>query len=329
MGWTGTQIANGAVPNMLSYVSGSLHTLQQGTVFDPMTGVLYFDILTGSARIPDITYNQAADVTLIPASFVPPSARIYLTDVESFLRGATAWTTGVAVELKDTVGAALASAPLQFLGGPLIGNTPVQGQQATAASFNATTGVITFASSTFITTTLAGVAFRVIGGTGAYQVSGIIASNTATTITPVGGKAGLNGITLDNTSVIEVLGHSVSAATGTTITCSKASFPITTSDLRGYYVQVLSGTGVGQVALISSNTATVLTVPTMLVTLDSTSVIQIVPSLLPKQSRFALIANGQGLAPVSTLDAGLVAHVNGSMGAGSPLRLRVRGFIAP
>lgn len=285
-----------------------------------------FDFLTGSTDMADVVYNQAANVVLSPTYAIPKGKRLFLEEVQVIPLGLTPWAGGASLSIQDLAGNLLGFFPTVALNclGPLMfpQNNQIQGQSATLVSIAASTGVMTFAASTFVTTTLAGVPFKVVAGTGVNQVAGIIASNTATTITPVGGAAAYNGATLDSTSVIEVYYHSVTAATATTITLGKAALP-TTVDLRGWTAIVIAGTGIGQAPTVSSNTATVITVPSMLTTLDATSVVALVSS----RESWGAVFPGQGIA-VASKSYGLQAVVSGTMSGGSNLRLRVKGFIA-
>lgn len=68
----------------------------------------------------------------------------------------------------------------------------------------------------------------------------------------------------------------VTAATSTTLTNTLASWPIAGSGLTNFVVRIISGTGAGQERVISSNTATQLTVPTWTTTPDTSSSYEII-----------------------------------------------------
>lgn len=70
------------------------------------------------------------------------------------------------------------------------------------------------------------------------------------------------------------------AATGTTLTNSGATWPTAGTGLTNYLIRILSGTGVGQERVISSNTATQVTVPAWSVTPDTSSTYEIVLKML-------------------------------------------------
>ena len=149
-------------------------------------------------------------------------------------------------------------------------------------------------------------------------MAGMVASNTATTITPVGGAAAIHAV-LDSTSQIAFYYCPVTSATSTTITCSKVSFIAT----NNRYVTVISGTGAGQMARITSGTSTVLTVESMTTPLDLTSIIAVV--VIPNGITFTNY--GTFNDQLSALGSGLYARVNGTMTQGSPMRILVEGYI--
>lgn len=119
--------------------------------------------------------------------------------------------------------------------------------------------------------TYAGQYLTIVDGTGEGQFVKIV-SNTATTLT-------FAAITTapDATSIYQLSEGKpayaigvATAATATTLTNSAKTW--TTNQWTNYQVRIISGTGIGQIRTISSNTGTVLTVPTWTVTPDTTSV---------------------------------------------------------
>lgn len=114
----------------------------------------------------------------------------------------------------------------------------------------------------------------IVGGTGSGQTK-TISSNTTTVITVDGNW----NTQPDNTSVYQIL-------TGITSTTGKATAGAATSLTDGnaawgtnmlatFTIEIMSGTGIGQTRTITSNTPTVITVPTWTTNPDNTSVYNI------------------------------------------------------
>ena len=196
--------------------------------------LLDFECVTGSTSGPsvvaDITYNSTTTV-LVPSSYCPLNMRPYVKDLSIRVQGKTAWTGGTGIYISDTNGYPCAWIPAAALRASSTVEFPANGDYialyATASSYSSSTGVITFPANTFITTTYSGnCPFRVVAGTGAGQ-TGIIASNTATTITP----STILATALDSTSVIEVPYWVVTGSpTSTTTPISNASFTVNALD---------------------------------------------------------------------------------------------------
>lgn len=116
----------------------------------------------------------------------------------------------------------------------------------------------------------AGLWVMIIDGTGEGQMVKIV-SNTATTLT-------FAAITTapDATTVYQITagkpGYAIGVATsGSATTIVNSAKTWTTNQWTNYQVRIISGTGVGQIRNISSNTSTTLTIPSG-ATIDSTSV---------------------------------------------------------
>lgn len=110
----------------------------------------------------------------------------------------------------------------------------------------------------------------IVDGTGEGQMVKIV-SNTATTLTFAAITTGA-----DATSVYQITGskpgYAIGVATsGSTTTIVNSGKAWTTNQWTNYQVRIISGTGVGQIRNISSNTGTTLTIPAG-ATIDSTSV---------------------------------------------------------
>lgn len=250
-----------------------------------------------------------------------PTGKWYGRELTLSVNGATAWAGGTALVMQDTNLYPMIYIPIIALASLAkyvipVSNNPLP-QQATIASggYNATTGVMTFPASTFITTTLAGVPFSVVDGTGKGQ-TGIILSNTATTITPTT----ILKTPLDSTSVIAVWYYAASAGSGTTIVSSN----ITWGDLsNGWSVVIVSGTGFGQVRKITSATSHTITVPTWTTNPDSTSVFAVTQA--PQQMGIVDLTFGS-LTSGCTPGAGVQWNTVGTFNAGSPIRWNPKGF---
>ena len=242
--------------------------------FRVVTGSPTGAVQSGQAQysVADMAYTNAT-LSLIPDYAVPTGYRCYVSNFTLNVLANTAWTGGTWLSLQDGAGFPVAHVPLAALNAGAKINLSVSQllfpYAPTVSSYAATTGVMTFASSTFVNLLMKDSPFQVIAGTGIGQ-TGIVKSNTTTTITPVT----ILGTALDNTSVVAFHYVPLTGATSTVLTNSHAAWP-TTVDLRGNFVVVLAGTGVGQTAQIVSNTATAITVAAMVTTLDATSIIMI------------------------------------------------------
>jgi hypothetical protein len=274
----------------------------------------------------DLTYNQAADVTLFPYRWVPSNARIHTTGFSFNVHGKVGWAGGNYIYCKDSAGGLVAYAPLIALSPFKVINFPTAGCSAypnvkAVVSYVSSTGVITMASSSLTTTTLAGVPVTVIGGTGKGQ-SGIIASNTATTITLVTPFP----VALDSTSEIGIAYYAATASTGTTVTDSKAVWTSGQFTDGGWYAVVITGTGAGQVRSITSNTGTALTVPTWTTNPSAGDLICVTQN--PELMGSVCPAVQYGWTIGCGLGAGLVLGINGTFtgSTSSPIRATVNGF---
>lgn len=116
----------------------------------------------------------------------------------------------------------------------------------------------------------------IISGTGKGQIA-TITSNTSNTLN-------FSALTTapDATSVFQIITfapYTIGVATATTATTlSNAAKTWEVNGWTNYQVRIISGTGMGQKRIISSNTATQLTVPIWTVTPDTTSVYVIEPN---------------------------------------------------
>ncbi len=116
----------------------------------------------------------------------------------------------------------------------------------------------------------------IISGTGKGQIA-TITSNTSNTLN-------FSALTTapDATSVFQIITfapYTIGVATATTATTlSNAAKTWEVNGWTNYQVRIISGTGMGQTRIISSNTATQLTVPAWTVTPDTTSVYVIEPN---------------------------------------------------
>lgn len=142
------------------------------------------------------------------------------------------------------------------------------------ASGTATAGAaktLTDSGATWGTNSWAGYTLLITGGTGSGQTKSI-ASNTATVIT-VDGNWKTNP---DNTSTYQVLwgdpsstGKATAVGAVTTMTDANAAWGV--NQWAGYTLSFDSGTGSPQTMVVTSNTATVLTFPTIVTVCDTTT----------------------------------------------------------
>jgi hypothetical protein len=303
-----------------------------GSNSNPLAGG--FQGVTGSTllgtNIADVIYNQAAAVAIEPAQGCPSNTLPYLQRLELSVNGNTAWASASAgvpgIGIEDTLGNPFAFFPLLALtpssSKRFPTNQTILSQNSAVVSYVAATGVITFAANTFTTTTLAGVPAKVVAGTGIGQTF-FIASNTGTTLTPA---LGTFPVALDNTSVVAIYYYAASAATATTISCTKlAAWPTVVPLNNGFYVVIVAGTGIGQVRPVVSNTATAITVATWDTTPDTTSIFCVTDSPSLWGSVDLGIASQSAIAG---LNQGVQAAVIGTMSAGSPVRLSYEGYWA-
>lgn len=89
------------------------------------------------------------------------------------------------------------------------------------------------------------------------------------------------------------------AGSATTLTNSGATWPTGAQSLANFTVRILSGTGAGQTRVITSNTATVLTVPTWGTNPDATSVYEIV----------LIFANNDHITAALTLSTNIITEL--------------------
>lgn len=109
---------------------------------------------------------------------------------------------------------------------------------------------------------------QIVGGAGLGQVR-VIASNTATELTVTSAWTTTPDTTSKFTIRFGVAAGLATSATGTTLVNSGKAWA--TNMWANYQVRITSGTGVGQIRAITSNTGTTLTVPTWTVNPDATS----------------------------------------------------------
>lgn len=279
----------------------------------------------GDTKSPlDIPFGATFPYTIFRANKVPSFRRLRLSSIMLAVNGVTAWTNLTGLALQDTSAqqGVLAYFPATCLTNYAVLQLPqpqiAATYQVTVSSYNSSTGAMTFPASTFITTTLAGLPFRVVGGTGSGSVSGIISANTATVITPTNVPL----VVLDSTSVVEFPYMVATSATGTTLTASYAPFTNAVLGAGNFWVIIVAGTGAGQRRLITANSTTALTVATWTTNPDATSIFMVTDNAsnmgafdLGVGSRLPYIAKGAGLA---------IGQYGTAPGAGS--NIRVWGF---
>jgi hypothetical protein len=70
-----------------------------------------FSVCTGTSAVPDVTFNQSANVNLINAADVPANMRCYLTRLDIDVRGNAAWSGGNYMLVQDSNNAPLVYLP--------------------------------------------------------------------------------------------------------------------------------------------------------------------------------------------------------------------------
>jgi hypothetical protein len=135
-----------------------------------------------------------------------------------------------------------------------------------------------------------------------------------------------DALTIDTTDAVQLVGPTaVTSATSTTLTHTGSSWA--TNAYTGDVVEIVSGTGQGQLRAIQSNTSTQLTVAAWTIVPDTTSVFRIVTTVLTDTetmdvvTSFPLTTTRQGFAvkldatgtPYLDLTAPLVATVDASL----------------
>lgn len=321
-----TQFKNQLAPYQPELVHGLLTNAESANV---RYGQGYaFRVGTGGANglVPDIVYNQSGPTTLIPDSRVPSGMRCYVTRFDADVQGPTSWAGGTSLTLQDSAGGIVTYLPLNAIRGYANYIFPDSDTEAPLTLALATpyyaNGVLTFGASSLVNGALVGTPVTVVAGTGIGQ-TGLIAANTATTITLVNPFP----IPLDATSKVAVWYWAATAATSTTISASNAAFATNALD-NGFNVAIISGTGAGQVRPISANTATQITVAYAWNAVpDTTSVFHITNNGTLLGAVDAAVGDKW---PATSPGAGLQIALNGTFtGAGSPpIRCYVEGFFA-
>ena len=300
--------------------------------FVGIRGYTNTDVSPNGFVYPDIlSANADGNLTnLWPVWEVPAVYKIRLKSLVLSVWGNTAWTGGTSIDIEDTnanVGVYIPTIALQSLSTYVFPFTQTFWPLiATAQSYNSSTGVITFPSSTFITTTLANAPFFAISGAGAstptsrFGVGGIVSSNTATAITP----KHVPSATIDNTTVFAFPYWAVTGSPSTTsIPISNGAFTAHQFAAAGMYAVIVSGTGAGQASLITDNTTSGLTVATLETAPDTTSLVMITNS--PQYYGCVDMGIGYGSSSFSR-GAGLQLRQNGAFSAGSNIRLSFEGI---
>lgn len=316
-----TQFGKTIAPLCPTVVRG-LAQYQEGSLLDPTNGLVAFDILTGGNGLSDLSISSGL-LNLLPESSVPNDRRAYLKSVSLYTPPTSAahvlWSGGTGIDLVDNTGATIAYMPASSLGGNFAAPTPPNA--VALVSYNSATGVMTFAASSFVSGSMVGFPFVVTSGLGAGSVSGTIASNTATTITPVGGAAAIHAL-LDNTSQLQLFYNVVTSATSTVITTGKAVWA-TVNELNNFLLVCIQGTGQGQTWRVVSNDTTAITVQDDGQTvLDSTSVV-----VATRAGARQYMIPMPVYWPLSAFGSGLYMRINGTMTLGTPLRFGIQGVI--
>lgn len=316
--------------------------------------VIPFWLETGTSGLPDISVTQAADVALIPDSFLArcPTAKIYVRGFKCDVHGAVNWSstsstagsvagakliysTGQPIVLLPYYalrGLAKYSLPqselrIPELFGPATVNGPV-GVPITTFTYVAATGVVTVGATSFVANYGIGGVARIADGTGRGQTA-IITAVTATTFTVSPAFTGL-----DATSVIGVEYQSLAVTTdasNVTLFAGGGTPYLAAPFDSGFYMQSVLGTGLGQpTQLASVTTAGAVVLQDALTTafVAATTLAQITNAPLLRGVIDAMIGDEYASAPAGKGISMSVNHYAGTTPLGSNLRVRAEGFIA-
>lgn len=154
--------------------------------------------------------------------------------------------------------------------GKCISTALVSNVKANGTATSGTTTSITDTTKSWVTDEFVGMYVIIVDGTGEGQRA-MITANTSTALT-----FAAVAIAIDNTSVYQIQNskgaYAIGKATsGSATTLVNSAKTWTTNQWTNYQVRIISGTGVGQISNISSNTGTTLTIPAG-ATIDATSV---------------------------------------------------------
>lgn len=335
---TRTEVVRGTIGRYVSKIVRGGRVFTEGAYIEN-NDAMEFNVLTGrtgtpsAASVADITYNQAANVTLIAANGVtaggcPHGTRPYVTGITLSVNGATAWTTGTSVNIQDTAGNIIAGFPLSSLGAYAQYAFPspnlVTPLSVTVTGSSSTTTVVNVASTPFVakaTNSLVGAYVTGISGTAAnIGFTRQITDHNTTSFT-VG--TAWNAVPAAS-DVFYVWSHQgVATMNATTVTANDS---LTTSTMVGKSVQLLTGTGLGQARYVTANTNSAMTVGTLATAGDTTTTFSI-NSNADMGGAFDF-QNTIGLLPCTAVNAGIVVALVGTFGAGSPIRVGIEGFFA-
>jgi hypothetical protein len=331
---TANLFKNKEIPVALQYSYGLMNLTEDSAANGAgnfgLRPAAYFSVCTGNTLLPDITFTPAT-TTLLPAAACPYNLRPYITRCDVDVRGSTAWTGGAYACIQDTNSAPMVYLPANCLRGLACYTFPDSDTEipivANVSSYVSATGVVTLASSALVNNVYSNNSVAtVIGGTGIGQ-SEIIASNTATTITPARGASAWPA-GLDNTSVMAIWYWAATGSpTTTTVPFSNAAF--TTNQLdNGYNLVSVAGTSLGAVRPIISNSSTTPTVAYAYNSGDTPVAGDLVQITNENNLLGALDLSVGDKWAAAAQNTGIQVTVASGMSAGSSLRIYLEGFFA-
>jgi len=288
---------------------------------------LAFVVATGTTDIPNLTYNQASDVTLIADTEIPTGKSLFIKRLTLKVLGGTAWTNGTAIEIKTSDGQIVAAFPLSSLKANASFQFPANKADipitVTVTGGASTTTVVNLASTPFVakaTNTLVGQYVKCVSGTAANigQVRRITDHDTQSMTLHAALPAAPAA-----SDTFEVYAHQgVATMNTTTVTANDA---LTSSAMIGKWVNLIAGTGAGQARQVTANTNSAMTVGTLVTAGDTTTKFTITD--VPDLSGASSFGNMGGCDALAA-GKGLIASVVGTMGAGSPVSLCIEGYMA-
>lgn len=282
--WSITFTANGGTTTTVT-VAAATHNIN-GTAVGKTIEFISSGTNTGLRRTITNVDNQAGAGTITITFDYAVSTAVLNTHTfriangSFFLRGAGVTAAGSWKRFDKTTYAWQASLSTTNLpaswgtDGKAVSTARHQNVVASGTASAGSTTTLTDSTKTWVVDAFKGLYVSILDGTGEGQIVEIL-SNTATVLTFVSAISAP-----DATSVYQIReGGALAvgvATSGSATTLVNSGKSWTVNQWTNYQVRIVSGTGQGQISLISSNTSTTLTIPSG-ATIDSTSVYEIEP----------------------------------------------------